>query len=479
MALDPPRLPDGPEPSPRTWIGSDRWLARGIGRPLHRFFHLQAGGGAVMVAAAVLALVWANSPWRDSYHALLESHTRVELGGLLVLDKPFEEWINDALMVLFFFVVGLEIKHELVVGHLRKPAAAALPAIAAVGGMAVPAALYAAFNAGGAGSSGWGIPMATDIAFAVGVVALVGRGVPSSLKVFLLTLAIVDDIGAIVIIAIFYTDELSMAWLAAAAGIVLLLVLMRLGRVWYTPVYLAVGVVFWLALFKSGVHATIAGVIMGLFAPARPLLSRTAPWEMPPERFPDAEDASRLTFEAHEKVTMTDQFGAFSERVLSVEGARRLSFEVRERVAVADRLADWLHPWTSFLIIPVFALANAGVEVSRDSLDQALSSPITIGIVVGLVVGKILGVSSFTWLAVRLGLCRLPEGATWRAVMGVGALAGIGFTVSLFITNLAFAPEHMISQATIGILAASTIAALAGAAILRGSQPAGTASSEH
>ena len=475
MALDPPRLPDGREPAPRTWIGSDRWLARGIGRPMQRFFHLQAGGGIMMLLAAVLALVWANSPWRDSYHALLESHTRVELGGLLVLDKPFEEWINDALMVLFFFVVGLEIKHELVVGHLRKPAAAALPAIAAVGGMAVPAVLYAAFNAGGAGSSGWGIPMATDIAFAVGVIALVGRGVPSSLKVFLLTLAIVDDIGAIVIIAIFYTDDLSMAWLAAAAGIVALLVLMRLGRVWYTPVYLAVGMVFWFALFKSGVHATIAGVIMGLFAPARPLLSRTGPWEMPPERFPGAEEASRLTFETHETMTVTDQLGAYSERVLSVEGARRLSFEVRERVAVADRLADLLHPWTSFLIIPVFALANAGVEVSRDSLDQALSSPITIGIVVGLLVGKIVGVSSFTWLAVRLGVCPLPEGATWRAVVGVGALAGIGFTVSLFITNLAFAPEHMISQATIGILAASAIAALVGAAILRSSRPSDSA----
>ena len=413
---------------------------------MQRFFHLQAAGGIMMLAAAVLALVWANSPWRGSYHALLDSHTRVELGSLLVLDEPLGEWVNDALMVLFFFVVGLEIKLELVVGHLRKPAAAALPAIAAVGGMAVPAALYGALNTGGSGSAGWGIPMATDIAFAVGVVALLGRRVPSSLKVFLLTLAIVDDIGAIVIIAIFYTDGLSMAWLVAAAGIVVLLVLMRLGRVWYTPVYLAVGMVFWFALFKSGVHATIAGVIMGLFAPARPLLTRTG--------------------------SMDGPMGMFSERALSAEDGRRLSFEARERVAVADRLADLLHPWTSFLVIPVFALANAGVEVSRHSLDQALASPVTIGIVVGLVVGKIVGVSSFTWLAVRLGGCRLPEGATWTKVVGIGSLAGIGFTVSLFITNLAFAPEHLISQATIGILVASTIAALVGTAILRSSRPA-------
>ena len=434
------------EPSPLTWIGSDHQLARRVARPMQRFFHLQVGGGIMMVGAVVLALVWANSPWRGSYHDLLESHTRVELGGLVVLDKPLGEWINDALMVLFFFVVGLEIKLELVVGHLRKPAAAALPAIAAVGGMAVPAALYAAFNAGGEGSAGWGIPMATDIAFAVGVVALLGRGVPVSLKVFLLTLAIVDDIGAIVIIAIFYTDGLSMAWLAVAAGILILLVLMRLGRVWYTPVYLVVGMVFWFALYRSGVHATIAGVIMGLLAPARPLLGRTGFAEGP--------------------------MGMFSERVLSAEDARRLSFEARERVAVADRLADWLHPWTSFLIIPVFALANAGVEVSRDSVDQALSSPVTVGIAVGLVVGKTVGVSLFTWLAVRFAGCRLPEDATWTKVVGVGALAGIGFTVSLFITNLAFTPEHVISQATIGILAASTIAAVVGAVILRTSRPA-------
>ena len=445
MTSDPPRPPDEPDPSPLTWIGSDRRLARRIGRPLQRFFHLHAGGGIVMLAAAVMALVWANSPWRGSYHALLESHTRVELGSLLVIDRPLEAWINDALMVVFFFVVGLEIKLELVVGHLRKPAAAALPAIAAIGGMAVPAAVYVAINSGGEGSAGWGIPMATDIAFAVGVLALMGRRVPGSLKVFLLTLAIVDDIGAIAIIAIFYTDDLSTAWLAVAAGIVLVLVLMRLARVWYTPVYLVVGVVFWLALFESGVHATIAGVILGLFAPARPLLSRT--------RFMDG------------------PMDMFSEHSLSAGDARRLSFEAREQVAVADRLADWLHPWTSFLIIPLFALANAGVELSRSSLDQALGSPITIGIVVGLVVGKMVGVSSFTWLAVRLGLCEMPPGATWVKILGIGGLAGIGFTVSLFITNLAFESPDIADQAKIGILVASTIAALVGAAILHSSRP--------
>ncbi len=443
MASEDTDRTDAYEPSPLTWIGSDRRLARRIGRPMLRFFHYQAGGGIVMLVAAAVALVWANSPWRDSYHALLDSHARLEIGSLLVIDEPLEEWINNALMVVFFFVVGLEIKRELVVGELRRPAAAALPAVAALGGMVVPAAIYAAFNAGGAGADGWGIPMATDIAFAVGVVTLLGNRVSSSLKVFLLTLAIVDDIGAIAVIAIFYTSDISFGWLAVSAGIVLLLVLMRLARLWYTPVYFVVGTAFWLALFESGIHATIVGVAMGMFAPARPLMGRTWLNPLAPE---DSVDAA---------------------------AARRTLFEVRERVAVTDRLGDILRPWTSFVIVPVFALANAGVELSSDALSAAVRSPVTIGIVVGLVVGKLAGVASFTWLAVRLGLCELPTGATWPKIVGLGGVAGIGFTVSLFITNLAFESAAIIDDAKIGILGASTIAALIGAAILRSSRPAG------
>ena len=434
------------EPSPLTWIGSDRRLARRVGRPMLHFLHYQAGGGIVMLAATALALVWANSPWRDSYHALLDSHTRVEFGGLLVLDERLEEWVNDALMVVFFFVVSLEIKRELVVGALRKPSAAALPAIAALGGMAAPAVIYALVNAGGEGAAGWGIPMATDIAFAVGVVSLLGRSVPGSLKVFLLTLAVVDDIGAIVVIAVFYTSDISMIWLAVSGGIVLLLVVMRLARLWYTPVYLAVGVVFWLALFESGIHATIAGVVMGMFAPARPLMGRTGPSPLLQR--------------------------SLSEGSLDAASARRALFEVRERVSVADRIVDELRPWTSFVIVPVFALANAGVELSPGALGEALRSPVTVGIVLGLVLGKLAGVASFTWLAVRLGLCELPQGATWPKIAGIGGVAGIGFTVSLFITNLAFGSTEITDQAKIGILAASVIAALAGAAILRSSRPA-------
>ena len=415
--------------------------------PMLRFFHFQAGGGVALLVATAVALVWANSPWRDSYHALLDSHTRVEFGTLLVLDEPLEEWVNDALMVVFFFVVGLEIKRELVVGELRRPRAVALPLIAAVGGMAVPAVLYAAFNTGGEGSAGWGIPMATDIAFALGVVSLLGRHVPNSLKIFLLTLAIVDDIGAILVIAIFYTDGISLGWLALSGGIVLLLFAMRLARVWYTPLYLVVGLAFWLTLFESGVHATIAGVVMGMLAPARPLLG-----------------SARLN-------PMVQR--SFSEGSVSPPLARQTLFEVREHVAVADRLADFLHPWTGFLIVPVFALANAGVELSGSSLGDAVRSPVTIGIVLGLVVGKLVGVTAFAWLAVRTGLCELPRGATWTQMLGIGGVAGIGFTVSLFITNLAFEQQLITDQAKIGILVASTVAALVGATILRLSRSAG------
>ena len=452
MASTPGDHSDAPEASPLTWIGSNRRLARRIGRPVVRFLRIEAASGVVMLVAAVVALVWANSPWRGSYHELLHTHLRFELGGVLVLDEPLEAWINDALMVIFFFVVGLEIKRELIVGELRRPAAAALPAVAALGGMVVPAVIYAAFNAGGEGAAGWGIPMATDIAFAVGVLSLMGRRVSNSLKIFLLTLAIVDDIGAIAVIAVFYTDDLSLGWLLVAVLTVVLLAVMRLTRIWYTPAYLLVGVVLWLAVFKSGVHATIAGVVLGILAPARPLVSES-------------------TFD-----DMVVRW--FDGDSLSPPEVRRASFEVRERVSVADRLANLLHPWTSFVIIPVFALANAGVELSSDSLEAALRSPITIGIVLGLVVGKLVGVGAFTWLAVRLGLCELPRGATWAKVLGIGGVAGIGFTVSLFITNLAFESQDITDQAKIGILVASTIAALIGAAILRSSQTPDSAAAE-
>ncbi len=404
------------------------------------FLRIEAAGGLLLIVATIVALVWANSPWSGSYHTLLETHISLEIGDLLLLDEPLEAWINDALMAVFFFVVGLEIKRELVVGELRDPRAAALPAVAAVGGMVVPALIFFAFNVGGAGVDGWGIPMATDIAFAVGVVSLLGNRVPGAMKVFLLTLAIVDDIGAIAVIAIFYTDDLSTGWLLIAIALLGLVLIMRLIRIWYIPAYVVVGTALWLAVFESGIHATIAGVILGLLTPAMALKS------------------DPLDQDVH--------IGAAISGQASATVIRRANFELKEQVSVVDRLEDILHPFTGFLIIPIFALANAGIEISGDSLVDAVSSNVTIGVVVGLVVGKFLGVSFATWIAVRSGLSRLPRGANWTHVFGLSAMAGIGFTVSLFITGLAYDDPIVTDEAKLGILAASTIAAVVGTLIL-------------
>ncbi len=428
------------DPSPLTWLGGERRLARRIGRPVRDFLRIEAAGGLLLIIATVVALVWANSPWSGSYHEILETHISLEIGDLLLLDEPLEAWINDALMAVFFFVVGLEIKRELVVGELKDPRAAALPAVAAVGGMVVPALIFFAINSGGSGADGWGIPMATDIAFAVGVVSLLGNRVPGAMKVFLLTLAIVDDIGAIAVIAIFYTDDLSTGWLLIAIGLLGLVLFMRMVRIWYIPAYVVVGTAVWLAVFESGIHATIAGVILGLITPARALKSE------PPDQ------------DVH--------IGAAISGQASATVVRRANFELKEQVSVVDRLEDILHPFTGFLIIPIFALANAGIEISGDSLADAVSSDVTIGVVLGLVVGKLVGVSFATWIAVRSGLSRLPRGATWTHVFGLSAVAGIGFTVSLFITGLAFDDPVVTDEAKLGILVASTVAAVVGILIL-------------
>lgn len=413
---------------------------------MREFLAIEAASGMFLIAATVLALVWANSPWSESYHDFLDFHISIEFGSLLTLDESLEHWVNDGLMVIFFFVVGLEIKRELVSGELRGPRAAALPAMAAVGGMIVPALIFFAMNQGGPGADGWGIPMATDIAFAVGVVALLGNRVPSAMKVFLLTLAIVDDIGAIAVIAVFYTEDVSTPWLLASLGISFVVVLMRIARIWYIPAYVLVGGFLWLAVFESGIHATIAGVVLGLITPARPLRD-----------YSDVEGADPAE---------DPHVGAAIAGQASASVVRRATFELRERVSVAERLQEVLHPFSSFLIIPVFALANAGIEISGDSISDAVRSDVTIGVIVGLVLGKLLGVSFFTWIAVKSGLSSLPRGATFVHVVGLAAIAGIGFTVSLFITNLAFDDAVVIEGAKLGILAASILAAIIGMLVL-------------
>jgi NhaA family Na+:H+ antiporter len=404
-------------------------------RPLVDFLHTEAAGGVALVAAAIVALLWANSPWGASYDDVWTTHLAFVLGDW-ELDLDLRDWINDGLMVLFFFVVGLEIKRELVEGELRDPRRAALPACAALGGMIVPALIYAAFNAGGEGSKGWGIPMATDIAVAVGVLSLMGSRVSPSLKVFLLALAIVDDIGAIVVIAVFYTEDIGGEALLAAAGLVVVVAAMRRAGITSIAPYVVIGAAFWLALHESGVHATLAGVVLGLMTPTQPI------------RHPELVDAGELA------------------DVSSYEAARQTATAARESVSVVEWLEHQLHPWTSFVIVPLFVLTNAGVPLSGAAVSDALRSPVARGIVAGLVIGKFVGVAGFTWLAARLRVARLPEDATWSGILGVSALAGIGFTVSIFITDLAFAGTSLEDEAKIAILAASVLAAASGSALL-------------
>ena len=421
-------------PDRRTWIQSDRRIPRRIARPLREFLDIEAAGGVVLLAATVASLILANSPAGDSIASFWEEEVTLLEFGDFQLTETLGHWVNDGLMAIFFFVVGLEIKRELVTGDLRDPRRAALPAIAAVGGMVLPAALFLVFNLGGNGSRGWGIPMATDIAFAVGVMALLGDRVPSPLKVFLLTLAIVDDIGAIAVIAIFYSEGLSFRWLTIAAALLVIIVLMRAGKVWYVPAHVVVGTGVWVAMLKSGVHATIAGVLLGLLTPARPLRPAKTELTVRPST--------------------------------SWSKLRRSMFDAKETIPVAERLQHLVHPWSSFLILPVFAFANAGIELSADGLADAASSPLTLGVIVGLVIGKPLGIVAMSYAAARTGVATIPPGMRWSHIAGAGALAGIGFTVSIFVSGLAFDSGPFQDQAKIGVLVASVVAALIGATAL-------------
>ena len=454
---------------PPTWVGSDRPVPRTFVQPVLRFMRLEAAGGVVMLVAAVAAVAWANSPWSDSYFDLFGTTIHLEFGdfGFQHLSElTVQEWINDALMVVFFFVVGLEIKRELVIGELRDPRAAALPAIAALGGMVVPAVLYTLFNSGGPGSHGWGIPMATDIAFAVGIVALVGQKVPVTAKLFLLALAIVDDLGAILVIAIFYTSQLSLGWLAAgAAGLALMWVLREVSvrSIW---AYLAVGGFVWLAILESGVHATVAGVAIALLTPVEPFLD--------PQKFADR---ARLMVDRVDEYVPDDEPLDLSDHH-TIERVQKEMSDLRTLTAGSlpplMRLEYALNPFSSFVVVPLFALANAGVVVTADSLGGFLADDVALGIFVGLLVGKTLGVTGAAWLAVRLGLGRLPAHTTWRHMIGMGLLAGVGFTVALFVGALSFEPGSALADsAKIGIFAASLVAGAGGFLWLRsGPEPA-------
>ncbi|MCO6435640.1 MAG: Na+/H+ antiporter NhaA [Phycisphaerae bacterium] len=422
-------------------------------RPFREFAGFQASGGIMLLAAAAVALVWANSPWKAGYDEFW-SDTRLTIGpaghGLTL---TLGIWINDLLMALFFLLVGLEVKREILVGELATVRKATLPVLAALGGMAVPGTIYAALNLGGATLSGWGIPVATDIAFALGVLALFGSRIPTSLKVFLASLAIADDIGALLIIAIFYTEHLHMGALYISAGLVGLLVVLNLLHVMAPGAYLLVGAFLWYFVHESGVHATIAGVLVALTIPGRSRVDVRA--------FVDHGRRSLETFE--------DGLRGGPARIMTnsqlVDAVHELQGACEKVETPLQRLEHALHPWVAFVIVPLFALANAGISISVSEI-QTMSSPVVFGVILGLVLGKPLGIMVFCGLAVRTGLSSLPSGVTWLHMAGVSCLAGIGFTMSLFITYLAFSDPHHIASAKLGVVAASFLAAAGGALFL-------------
>ncbi|MEA2593679.1 MAG: Na+:H+ antiporter, NhaA family [Thermomicrobiales bacterium] len=421
---------------------------------LREFLHNQAFGGILLLACALAALAWANSPWDDAYNRLWNA--KLAIGTDRVhLDLSLRHWVNDGLMALFFVVVGLEIKRELLVGELASPRRAALPAIAALGGVLVPAGIYLAVNAGHAGSEGWGVPMATDIAFALGVLALLGDRVPVALKVFLTALAIVDDIAAVLVIALFYTGDVSWSALGVASAFLLALIgASRLG-VRSLAIYGLLGIGLWAAVHESGVHATIAGVLLALTIPA---LTRIDP----------------VAFVARGRAILDefDRAGPDRESILTNGTRQEALAELEDAVegvgAPLQRLEHALHPLVAFVIVPLFALANAGVQIDGD-LARTLGNRVTVGIVLGLVLGKQIGITLFVWLATRVGLTTLPAGTSWRQIYGASWLAGIGFTMSLFVADLAFAGANessLLTAAKLGILLASLIAGIAGWLVL-------------
>ncbi len=427
-----PPFPDAPDAD--RYARDPNGVAARLIRPLRDFLHQEASAGLLLVGAAVVALVWANSPWSDSYFELWETTASIGIGDHLV-ELNFREWVNDLGMVLFFFVVGLEIKRELTDGELRDPRQAALPIIAAFGGMIVPAVIFSLLNAGGEGAKGWGIPMATDIAIVMGVVALLGTRAPSWLKLFLLALAIVDDIGAIVVIAIFYSEGVSFAWLTLAIAAFGVAAVIR-NRVPWIGVYLALGAICWLGLLQAQVHPTLAGVAFGLLAPTTP------------RRRSGMIDAEELA------------------RHRDVHTAQRVSRQAKWTVSIVEWLEHRLHPWSAYVVVPIFALANAGIRVPASELGHAFSNDVTWGVLLGLVVGKTIGISGATLAAVGFKIGRLPDGVSTRYVIGAGALGGIGFTVSLFVTELAFGEEVVGTDARLGVLAGSLLAAIVGSLIM-------------
>lgn len=413
---------------------------------VERFMHIQASSGIVLLVTAAIALIWANSPFASSYHHLWHIPLSIGLGDL-TFSQPLHFWINDVLMTVFFLVVGMEVKREIHEGSLRNPRQALLPIAAAFGGVVVPALFYVALNPGSPGLQGWAVPTATDIAFAVGLLALLGRSIPSSVRIFLLALAIIDDIVAILIIALFYSEGLDITgFLVAGVGVLMVLGLQQMG-IGSAFAYVLPGIVLWTGMLMTGAHPTLAGVVLGMMTPVVPVRLHERPLDM-------------LTRIAGE---LTGR-GSSSSKDLEQMNAhlRSLRLAQREILPPVVRVQHALHPWVAFLVMPVFALANAGVTLNGIDLSANGAHGIMLGVIAGLVLGKPLGIVGMSWLMVRLRLCSLPEGAGWAGIWVVGLFAGVGFTMSIFIGLLAFIDPNLLGAAKLGVLTGSAAASILG-----------------
>ena len=437
--------PHGPEPMRGTpevgrSVGRKRELVAQFAAPLRAFLRTETGSAGLLLCATVAALAWANSPIGDSYREVWSTQASIQIGDFELRDD-LRHWVNDGLMVFFFFVIGMELRRQLSMGELTDRRRVMVPVLAAMAGLALPAVIYLGFNPGGEAARGWGIVMATDTAFVLGALALVGPAFPGHLRVFLLSLAVVDDIGALAAIAVFYSEDISLLALAAATACILAILALGRLRVWRGPAYFVVGAALWVAMVESGVHPTLGGVVVGLLISAYP---------------PRPEEVERAGALAR----------AFGQSPLP-ELARSAKLSVERAVSPNERLQELLHPWTSFVVVPVFALANAGVVVDGELIERAVRSPITHGVLGGLVIGKLVGVGLASTMAVRFGLGQLPGAMRFSELWGGAALAGIGFTISLFVVDLAFESEALQDEARIGVLCASLLAVLVGWAIFR------------
>jgi Na+:H+ antiporter, NhaA family len=421
-------------------------------QPFQEFTRLESAGGLILLACTVIALLLANSSLQQYYLGFWQTEFSIGVEGAL-LTKSLFHWINDGLMCIFFFVVGLEIKRELVIGELATLKKAILPVAAALGGMIIPAFIYFLFTKGSGAEAGWGIPMATDIAFSLGVLDLLGSRIPHQLKVLLTAFAIIDDLGAVLVIALFYGSQIQWIFLAAAAFVFLILVCANGGGIHHPSVYLILGIVLWFLMLESGIHATIAGVLLALTIPVRPQIESK-----------DFIGKLSLLLERFMKEEETAEPNLLTQEQQAI--VQTIEHSCQGTEPPLQRFEHQFHPWVTFAIIPIFALANAGVVIGGN-MSSIFNSSLALGILCGLVIGKQIGITLFAWISVKLGLAELPSSVTWKHIYGIGLLGGIGFTMSLFIANLAFADEHLLNISKTAVLTASLIAGCIGFIILR------------